>query len=342
MTPLESVPCALCGADTTLLLFHGWDRLHGGPGRFATVQCQGCGLIYLNPRPPRTEMEGYYPTDYPPHAQAIEATKERLNPCTSLFMSRWGARYGIRAIRYHGLSKQLRAVVALQPPGDLLDVGCGSGAFLAYARDHGWKVRGVELVEAAASFCRDVLNLPVVTGDLLEASFPSQSFDVVTLWSVLEHVHNPMAVLHEIRRILRPGGLLVLAIPNLDSVDAHLFGPAWVGYDVPRHLYLFSHTVIQRMLAQCGFGMVCRRCLFGGRTFFLSAQLYLGQQPNRPLWKRASLWVRRLENSPLVQMLTALYFHLIDALGAGPILTVFARPDAGVPVLHPDRARSQK
>jgi SAM-dependent methyltransferase len=304
---LEYVCCNLCGADDPHLLFQGWDRLHGKPGRFRMVQCQECGLIYLNPRPVISEIDRYYPADYPPHLAPVQAAKGRI--------SRWDVRYG--------LNKRLRALTALQPRGRLLDVGCATGAFIAFAREQGWDVHGVELADTAASFCRNVLHLPVVTGDLLQTDYPAESFDVITLWTVLEHLHDPLATLHEIRRILQPSGLLALALPNVESLDAQFFGPAWAGYDVPRHLYIMPNVTLERMLAQAGFSVVRRRCLYGSHfLFFFSLQYCLLEKPS---WQWARAWVRRLENSPLVRLLMAPYFRIVDALGKGPIVTVFAQ-----------------
>ena len=135
---LEFTSCNLCLADDTHLLFRGRDRLHGKPGEFQVVQCRQCGLIYLNPRPVPAEIGRYYPADYHPYVAPVRAAKQRI--------SRWDARYG--------LYKRLRAVAALQPKGRLLDVGCATGAFIAFARNYGWDVYGVELVESISIILR--------------------------------------------------------------------------------------------------------------------------------------------------------------------------------------------
>ncbi|MGQ9599812.1 MAG: class I SAM-dependent methyltransferase [Anaerolineae bacterium] len=307
---MEYVSCNLCGRDDTQFLFDGWDRLHGQPGRFRMVRCRQCGLIYLNPRPLPSQIGRYYPEDYPSYQGSRRSAQSRV---------------AHRAWRY-GVGKRLRAVAAFQPPGRLLDVGCADGAFVAFAREQGWDAYGVELNPVAAAFCRDTLNLPVITGDLLQAAYPPAYFDGVTLWSVLEHLHDPMAALREIHRILRPGGLVVLATPNPRSVDARLFGPAWVGYDMPRHLYIFPDEVLEQMLSQTGFRILERRCFFGGQTLFFLSLYYFWQDRPRRQWMRR--WVQRLEKSWLVRAVTMPYFFLIDKMGAGPIATVFARRES--------------
>lgn len=304
---LEYVPCNLCGEDDAQLLFEGWDRLHGQPGRFRLVRCRQCGLIYLNPRPVASQIGRYYPEDYPSYQGLRQSGQNRL--------AQWALRYG--------MGKRLRAVAAFQPRGRLLDVGCADGAFLAYAREQGWEAHGVELNPVVAAFCRETLNLPVLAGDLLEAGYPTGYFDVVTLWSVLEHLHDPMAALREIHRIVRPGGLVVLAVPNTNSLDARIFGPAWAGCDMPRHLYILPDRVLQRMVSQTGFHILARRCFFGSQAlFFLSLRYLLA---DRARWQWLKRWVERLEAASLVRAVTLPYFFLIDRLGAGPIVTVFAR-----------------
>jgi SAM-dependent methyltransferase len=306
---LERVPCNLCDADDAQVLFYGRDRLHDLPGEFRVVRCRQCGLIYLNPRPISGEIGRYYPADYHPYVAPVRAGQHRV--------SRWDQRYG--------LYKRLRAVAALQTGRRLLDVGCGSGDFIAFAREQGWQVQGVELSESAAASCRDRLGLPVVTGDLHAAALPAGQLDVVTLWNVFEHLFDPAATLVEIRRILVPGGLLVMAVPDAGSLDARIFGPRWAGYDVPRHLYTFDRLTLSRMLSQAGFKVVRRRCLDSSHSvFFFSLRFWLH---GRAGWQWARPWAERLERSRLIRLIDAPYFWVVDALLKGPVVTLFARAD---------------
>jgi 2-polyprenyl-3-methyl-5-hydroxy-6-metoxy-1,4-benzoquinol methylase len=252
-------------------------------------------------------MFRYYPAQYPAH-NTLPGTEK--HPLSNLV-----ARYGP--------AKRLAAIAKMQEKGHLLDIGCATGAFLSHAKEQGWEVYGVEMIDSAASFCRDRLGLTVLSGDLLETDFPKDFFDVVTLWSVFEHLYDPMATLKEIRRILKPSGLLALALPNLNSLDARWFGKAWVGYDVPRHLYILTDEVLQAMLAQAGFKIIQRRSFFGSQLlFFQSLQFYL-QDTRR--WQWLDRVVERIKDSLLVRLLLAPYFRLVDAASRGPIITVFAR-----------------
>jgi 2-polyprenyl-3-methyl-5-hydroxy-6-metoxy-1,4-benzoquinol methylase len=234
---VEVVSCDLCGSDDAGLLFEGSDRWFKLPGRFPVRQCRACGLIYLSPRPGRDEIGTYYPPGYVPFSPAIEDEP-----------SAWR-----RFNRRHEMGKRLRLVRSLAgTPGAALDVGCATGVFLDALRRHGWEVCGVEIEEQAAAYARSRLNLSVRQGDLREAGFAARSFDLVTMWYVLEHVHQPRATLVEAARVARPGGALILALPNPDGLEARLFGPDWSEWDTPRHLHLFTKAVIRRLLTDTG------------------------------------------------------------------------------------------
>ncbi len=232
---MEWTNCNLCGSDRTELYREGHDRQLGGSERFCLVRCLQCGLIYLNPRPCRDEIARYYPADYEPFTRLSRHQGGRL--------ARWSYR------RY--LDKRCARLPKI--PGHLLDVGCATGDFLARAREHGWQVQGVEPSQAAAEAARRQYDLDVFAGDLSQAHFPDGHFDAVTMWDVLEHVYDPRAELSEIHRIVKAGGLLLIELPNMHSFDAALFGPYWIGLDMPRHLHLFPPAALDALLEQTGF-----------------------------------------------------------------------------------------
>ena len=134
----------------------------------------------------------------------------------------------------------------------MLDVGCATGIFLDGMRSLGWQAQGVEPSQVAADYAQQRFGLDVFQGRLEDAGFADASFDAVTLWDVLEHVHEPRQVLDEIARILRPGGVLVLSLPNPDSLEARLIGRFWLGWDLPRHLNLFRPILLGAHLAKRG------------------------------------------------------------------------------------------
>lgn len=119
-----------------------------------------------------------------------------------------------------------------------------------------WELYGVEPVFIAAQFARTRFNLNIFQGTLSESCFPSEFFDVVTWWDALEHVPDPSTCLNETVRVLKPGGWLFVQTPDPNSWEARLFGSYWVGYDAPRHLFMFPRIVLLRKLEEIGFKVV--------------------------------------------------------------------------------------
>ncbi len=223
------------------------------------------------------------------------------------------------------MHKRRRLVTRYVSGGQLLDVGCGAGHFLDEMRGaRGWQVRGVEPSAGAAQAAQD-RGLDVYPGDLAAAGFPDGAFDAVTLWDVVEHLHDPQAVLSEVRRILRPGGALVLRTPSVDSLDARVFGSYWAGLDSPRHIAVFSCRTLARLLAAAGFrldSLATGSGSFG--VWHLSLRFLLDERIHRPGLRRALL---QATGSPIARAVTLPAFYLIDRFGRGSELLVVARPD---------------
>lgn len=307
MVKTEHVVCNLCGADDTQWLFEGYDRLHGLPGRFNVVRCRQCDLIYLNPRPTQDSIGDYYPDDYEPHVFF-----ERIRHSRLAYLD-----YN------YGMWKRRRAIERFVPCGHVLDVGCASGGFLFYMREHGWQGQGVEISPRAVAYAQQTLSLQVFLGDIFEANYPDNYFDLVTLWNVFEHLHDPTANLVEIRRVLKTGGYLVLAVPNHESWGARFFGPAWVGYDVPRHLYTFKPAILKTLLMQQGFELVELRCLFGSHQALVNSMRFALDNDDR-----IHFWIRlllQLAASRATRLLMMPLLGGVNALGKGTVMTVFAR-----------------
>ena len=223
------VPCRICGRTHEEFFCESTDYITGEI--FRVVRCTGCGLIYVNPQPPADEIVRYYPQT---HQSSAPAAYERSDarPRIKLVSSLFGG-----------------------TPGRILDMGCGKGLLLAGLQKTGWEVFGTELSEVSAQIAGSagitVYNLPVE-----ECPFEPESFDVVTLYHSLEHMINPQKTLTAVHRLLRPGGFLVVEVPNIGSWYAGTFGIEWFHFDVPRHLYHFNQQTLRRMLEACGFLVV--------------------------------------------------------------------------------------
>jgi SAM-dependent methyltransferase len=137
--------------------------------------------------------------------------------------------------------------------GNVLDVGCGRGHFLKYLQDHGWRVAGIELSELAARHARDVLHVDVHVGDFLTIPGTPNSWDVVVLWHVLEHMPDVRAAIRHGHELLRREGLLLIAVPNFSSLQAQVAGRHWFHLDIPRHYVHFTSRGLVQLLREAGF-----------------------------------------------------------------------------------------
>ena len=304
----ESVACDFCDSMGAQLVLEGRDLLHGLPGTFRLVQCENCGIMRQDPRPTKEAIEAYYPADYEPYVLAIDDEPSWVR----------------RLDRRYGMAKRCRAISRLKPLGRLLDVGCATGNFLhEMTRWGSWEVVGIEPNEEAAAYARQRYGLEIYAGTLEEIDLPPSSFDVITMWNVLEHLHTPHADLVRVRRLLKDGAWLVFSIPNLDSVDAKWFGPAWLGWDLPRHLYQFPRRALVDSLARLGFAVGGWRCLGGNfDAFMISARLYL-ESSSSPAVRRLS-WLPQALRTSLVRLLTSPLLKLLERRNLATIVTVFA------------------
>ena len=220
--------------DRLETLFPAQDYVTGDS--FEIRRCRDCGLAITWPPPPPCEMDRYYPDAY--YGDAAE--KRFVGPVEAL----QGALYGRRA-------RQVEKATG-RGPGRVLDVGCGRGFLLDAFRRRGWTVEGTEMSEASSAHAREAFEIPVRVGPLESLRLPAGSFDAVTLWHVLEHVTSPASLLAEIQRVLRPGGVLLVGVPNFGSPEARATGPGWFHLDVPRHLFHFTPATLDTALRGAG------------------------------------------------------------------------------------------
>ncbi len=295
--------CELCGGGEFTPVLYQRDLLLDRPDPvFRVVRCDHCGLLFTNPRPSREEMAAYYPEDYYSHSHHdFASTPGRLGASPS-----WHRRVKARLLEkyyahppastgnsgfleciltrpllyplylYFRLSGRDPSLISFVGEGRILDVGCGLGFALAVYRERGWTPFGVEPSPVAARYAREVRGLSVHQGELLDARFPSEFFDVVLFRHTLEHMPSPSVELREAHRVLKASGLLVVMVPNAAGLDARLFGRWWVAWDLPRHLYHFTPRTASALLAKAGFGV--KRVVFDRGPFtFVESAAYVGQ-----------------------------------------------------------------
>ncbi len=204
---------------------------------FNIVRCSQCGFLFTQPRPQKEHLPAYYQSEeYISHSNTRKGLFSRV----------------YQSVRQYTLRQKISRIGKYKQTGKLLDIGCGTGEFLNTCQKKGWSVTGVEPSEQARKFATEQYGLSVMTEPELDAVPPS-SYDVVTLWHVLEHVPDLNQRMMQLSRILAPEGLLVIAVPNSSSHDASHYGPFWAAYDLPRHLYHFTPSTLRTLLIRHGF-----------------------------------------------------------------------------------------
>jgi len=261
----EARYCLLCGCEGTLLYAGLRDRLFGAPGSWSLMRCPECQLVWLNPQPTPDDVGKLY-IQYFTH-QKLETPKKALAGLrkrvkASILSSSFG-------YEMEGSNRIMGSVLNCIGPlweivggrvlwleagekGRLLDIGCGNGQFLDRMRQLGWEVVGVEPDGKAVSAARERSELEVFQGSLEEAKFPDRHFDAITMNHVIEHVQDPIGLLKECCRLLKPSGKLVVVTPNIKSVGRRMFDGAWLPWDPPRHLFLFSPQALRASAERAG------------------------------------------------------------------------------------------
>jgi len=260
---LQEITCPVCASPAFHEHFRAVDNSRAVPGEFRLVTCDECDLVYLNPRPTVESLGACYGADYAAHRAPEDQRTRRLTRIERAVLTRfYGWRFETRSgpVWLAGLFRKSFAAhrknirfFPIEGEGRLLDVGCGSGAYLEILREGGWTVAGVEIDPDAAQRARTKRSLDVHTGTVLDAPLPPGSFDVVTLWHVLEHVWNPNEVVDRIAHLLAPGGLFVVSAPAIDGHAAAALKEHWYHVDVPRHLLHFTRKRLTDFIAARGF-----------------------------------------------------------------------------------------
>lgn len=256
--------CILCEKEGVPLYADLPDRLFSAPGLWSFVKCSDCGLFWLRSRPVSEDIgkayENYMTHEANGAKSRMEILQEKIALPILFSVHGYGdkdkrTRQGIllgRLLALVPLFNDIARRFVMNLPGNwkgrLLDIGCGDGKFLADMKRLGWEVVGIEPDPQAAKIANEKLGISVFAGTLGKADLPSNSFDAVTMKHVIEHVEDPIKVLRECYRILKPGGKLSIATPNTDCLQHRLFGSAWLELDPPRHFHLFSASTLRKLL----------------------------------------------------------------------------------------------
>lgn len=264
MKEIVYVNCNLCGNNDTERLYEVPECTDQSSEVYSLVRCKNCGLVYVNPRPIDELLHKYYPQESYYAYQKREESNTSFKDKLKNYLLEWGGGYRINSGDSNFswkviLSKSIRkctsffliGIVPWKKDAKLLDVGCGNGDFLMWHKNHGWDVYGVEINREASLICSEK-GLKVFNGSLEHARFTDNFFDVVTLVQVLEHLTDPLNTIKEIVRIMKPGGLLLIGVPNFGCFDRKIFKENWIPLEVPRHLYHFELNPLIKLLMHQG------------------------------------------------------------------------------------------
>ena len=229
--------CPLCGSSALQELYSdARDPHYGIPGEYRMARCASCSLVFVNPMLSDEWLAQLYPADY--YAYQESPTASRLKLTVKRLVGYW---QGVHDPHF-------------ERPGVLLDIGCGSGAYLRQMKDRGWDAHGVEISRAAAESGRRK-GLKIFHGTLHEAQFPSAYFDYARASHSLEHITYPHETLEEIRRILKPSGKVLIAVPNFASVTSRIFRQYWWHLCPPVHPFSYSVQSLSTLIREHGFAI---------------------------------------------------------------------------------------
>lgn len=233
---MQELICPACGHQDQTHHLHVVDHFLSKES-FELKRCLACQLVFTNPRPSIEKISDYYKSeDYVSHS----STKKGL--VNSVY--NW--------VRNYTLNKKVKLISSLVSGRQLLDIGAGSGHFVGRAKNAGYSVLGLEPDADARKVAKDLNGVDLENLDRLYELSPA-TYDVVTMWHVLEHVYNLSDDVKQIASLIQSNGVWVIAVPNYTSFDARYYGAHWAAYDVPRHLYHFEPNSIIPFIEKNGF-----------------------------------------------------------------------------------------
>jgi len=310
-TPLEHVPCTVCGADQPTHVMQAPEFLYGQGDLFGIVRCGQCGLKYTSPRPTMAAIGRFYPDDYYRDGQRPKAKRPDRQ-------TGWRERWAQAAMRCHmgypgtapawlklltwprawRLKRGLRDHDTLPwiGQGRLLDFGCGDARFLRLQRDRGWTVAGIDFNEIVVKWAREEDDIEAEAGTWPSENEPmrGRQFDTITAWHVLEHVPDPPGWVAAAAKRLAPGGVLLICCPDSDSWAYERFGEDWFGLDVPRHFSHFTKHDLAKLLRDAGLEVIRIRPQHRSRPLKESVRMHADRKNNamwgvlrklKPMWR---------------------------------------------------------
>ncbi len=257
--------CLVCGNTLFTPLFSCKDFVATGE-LFQLLRCNECSFLFTNPRPSSNEIGKYYQSErYVSHA----GDKAGFSFMYKLY----------DAVRDFSIKQKLALIKSYHDGGNLMDLGCGLGYFLDGAiKDNTFKSIGIDISDDAINYVKKRFGYEVKNESELD-SLTQNSFDIITQWHVLEHVHLLNERMQQLKRLLKENGTLFIAVPNSNSWDAKYYKEFWDGYDVPRHLYHFNQKSFDALMAKHGFKVVdTRPMIFDAPYISMRSEVHKGNR----------------------------------------------------------------
>lgn len=282
---IAAISCNLCGGSET--------EWYLAKESINVLRCRRCGLIFVEKMQQHEDLIRHYSDEYFEPYLTSEAVhlKKRFK-------------------------KRIEEIKMLAYPGFLLDVGCGAGFFLQLAAQTGYSVRGVEISPYAADYARFKLGLPVFKGELGDVDFPPESFDIITLWHVLEHVKDPKAFLRQVNHLLKTNGLLAVEVPNIGSSAARVAGINWELMAPKEHFYYFNRASLQQYLEESGFSIVKTHSFVWTTPAMLLRDLAVS--------RRGAAGILLKIIALLASCLSLIRFQVLPSFLTGDVITIYA------------------
>lgn len=220
--------CPICGHPGANVWLQAPDRFHGRHQTYTLVRCANCSIVWLSDPPEPEEMHRHYTDAYDRLISVAGEDSPR----------RWRDRNTALAPYKHS--------------GAILDLGCSSGSFLQSLTGRNWDLYGIEMSADSAKAAQEKTGAKIFVGDILDAKFPADSFDVITCFDVLEHLYEPRRVMAKVEEWLKPGGIFYVLVPNVESAEGRVFGSYWHGLELPRHLFHYSPASLKFLAESAG------------------------------------------------------------------------------------------
>jgi SAM-dependent methyltransferase len=323
--------CPICHGNETIGLYNSRDRIYNIPGIFTVYHCSRCYAVFYEPQLTEEELSTYYPDGYSRYRYSKSLDRKNYNKGLRRFVLEnyygYPSSKGYKPSLFKkGFAFLFSFVVAkgaihYQGEGKLLDVGCGGGSHLYRFRNWGWKTFGVEPSEKGVKLAKE-LGLNVFHGELTDACFPDDFFDVIQLKDVLEHLVKPHMAMNEIKRILKPDGVVYITMPNTRGPSFWLFGENWFNLEIPRHVISYSPRALEFLCNATGFEIVEIRFDSGAFNFVRSVQFFLEEKGRHwPGWFHRINWHR----NKLIRRTLKPLFLLADLLRFGDVMVATLR-----------------